>query len=260
VHAGALSAPWGPFREFHAANVEGTKVVLAGCIQNRVRRLVHISSPSVVFDGRDLHEATEQVRYPRRLTSHYSLTKKLGEDLVNAASSQGLERVILRPKAIFGPEDTTLLPRILAAAEKGRLVQIGDGKNLVDLTYVDNVVQAILLAIETPGIDGRTYTITNDEHVPLWSVIRQTLEHFGMNSRLKAVHPRAALFAAFLMAGLSRLNGREPSLTRHSVLVLACTQTYDIGAARNELGYVPRVSIADGLERTLRGMERSHVL
>jgi len=119
VHAGALSAPWGPRAEFHAVNVGGTEAVLAGCRRHGVGRLVHVSSPSVVFDGRDQVDLTEAAPYPRRFTSVYSLTKKLAEDRVAAALD--VPAVILRPKAIFGPGDRALLPRLVDAARAGRL-------------------------------------------------------------------------------------------------------------------------------------------
>ena len=165
-HVGALSAPWGKRSDFYAINVGGTEAVLAGCLEHSVRRLIYVSSPSVVFDGRDQQLASEDVPYPRRFVSIYSLTKKLGEDRVNAARSTGMETVILRPKAIFGPGDQALLPRLIAAARQNRLPQIGDGRNLVALTYVGNVVHALLLASDAPAAVGKTYTITNDEHVP----------------------------------------------------------------------------------------------
>ena len=114
-HVGALSAPWGKEADFHAINVGGTQAVLMGCLAHNVKRLIYISSPSVVFDGHDQHNVTENIPYPRKFASVYSLTKKLGEDLVNEAS-QRVETVIVRPKAIFGPGDQSLLPRLIAAA------------------------------------------------------------------------------------------------------------------------------------------------
>jgi nucleoside-diphosphate-sugar epimerase len=220
-----------------------------------VSRLVHISSPSVVFDGRDHRDATEDAAYPRRFTSAYAATKKLAEDVVQAAACRGLRTVTLRPKAMFGPGDTALLPRVMRAAAAGRLMLIGDGENLVDLTYVDNVVHAILLALDSPSAGGRTYTITNGEHVRLWDVVRRVLAHHGMSDRLRRVPIPVALLAASLMEARARFDGREPTLTCYSVLVLARTQTYDITAARRDLGYEPIVGVDEGLERTLRAME-----
>ena len=128
-HVGALSAPWGPRRDFYDSNVGGTEVVIAGCRRYGVRRLIYVSSPSVVFNGHDQDLISESARYPLHFTSLYSRTKKLGEDRVNAVRE--LETVIMRPKAIFGPGDQTLLPRLLDVAKQKRLPQIGDGLNLV---------------------------------------------------------------------------------------------------------------------------------
>jgi 2-alkyl-3-oxoalkanoate reductase len=254
-HAGALSAPWGKRADFFATNVGGTEALLAGCQKYAVRRLVSVSSPSVVFDGGDQLQASEQVEYPRRFTSVYALTKKLGEDRVRAASAAGLETVILRPKAIFGPGDQALLPRLISAARQQRLPQIGDGRNLVDLTYVGNVVHALLLAAEASNAVGKTYTITNGEHAPLWDVIRAVLQRLGLRNRLRTIPLALALSAASLMEARAALTGTEPLLTRYSVLILARTQTYDIGAAQRELGYTPQISLADGIARTLESLK-----
>lgn len=254
-HVGALSAPWGKRADFQAINVGGTEAVLAGCRAHDVRRLIYVSSPSVVFDGGDQRMADERAPYPRRFTSVYALTKKMGEDRVRVAAQAGLETVTLRPKAIFGPGDQALLPRLVAAARQGRLPQIGDGRNLVDLTYVENVVHALLLAAEVKEAAGRVYTITNGEHAPLWEIIREVLRRLDLSPRLRSLPLSLALGAASLLEARAALSGQEPLLTRYSVLILARTQTYDISAARAELGYVPPVSLAEGVTRTLAALK-----
>lgn len=254
-HAGALSTPWGKRADFLAVNLGGTEAVIAGCQAHGVRCLVYVSSPSVIFDGNDHYQATEAMPYPRRFTSSYSLSKKLGEDRVNAAARTGLATVILRPKAIFGPGDTALLPRLIAAARQGRLPQIGHGRNLVDLTYVGNVVQALQLAAQTPAASGKTYTITNAEHAPLWEIIRLVLARLGLSSRLRSIPLSLALSAATLMEMRAALSGSEPLLTRYSALILARTQTYDISAAQRDLHYAPQISLAEGIERTLAALQ-----
>jgi len=248
-HLGALSAPWGRRADFFSINVGGTASVLAASCAGGVHRLVYVSSPSVVFDGRDQVNSLEAAPYPRRFASIYSLTKKLGEDLVNRA--RGLETVILRPKAMFGPGDVALLPRLITAARRGRLPQIGDGRNLVDLTYVDNVVYALRLAMNAPAAAGKTYNITNDEHVPLWDVIKSTLKRLDLPHRLRKIPLPAALADAGAMEAVAAVTGREPTLTRYSAAILARTQTYDIAAAKRDLGYAPPVTFAEGMERTL---------
>ena len=252
-HVGALSAPWGKEADFHAINVGGTQAVLLGCLRHNVKRLIYVSSPSVVFDGHDQYNVTEQVPYPRTFASVYSLTKKLGEDLVNEAATK-IETVILRPKAIFGPGDTSLLPRLITAAKQGRLPQIGNGRNLVDLTYVENVVHALMLALDAPSAVGKTYTITNDAHVPLWDVIRTVLQRLDLPTNLRKIPLPAALAAARAMEWRAVLTGKEPLLTRYSVSILARTQTYDISAAKRDLGYAPPIAIEEAIERTLTAL------
>jgi nucleoside-diphosphate-sugar epimerase len=250
-HAGALSAPWGKAAHFYAVNVCGTENVIAGCLAHGVSLLVHLSSPAVVFNGRDQLNTNEAVPYPRRFTSEYARTKKLGEDRVNAAARDGLSTIILRPKAIFGPGDTSLLPRVIAAARSGRLPQIGDGKNWVDFTYVDNVVHAVLLALDSERAAGRTYTITNGEPVLLWDMIRRVLALTRCSTLCRQVSIGAAYTAARWMEMRASITGREPLLTRYTVSILARTQTYDLAAARRDLGYAPLVSMEEGVWRTL---------
>lgn len=252
-HAGALSSPWGPKAEFYATNVGGTQAIIEGCQRYGVRRLIYVSSPSVVFDGQDQHNLTEAAPYPATSVSVYSHTKKLGEDLVNAASSR-LETVILRPKAMFGPGDRALLPRLLATARTGRLPLIGDGRNLVDLTYVENVAEAMRLAMTADATVGKTYHITNDEHALLWNQVRRILQELKLPPPRLRISLPAALAAASAMEQVARFTGKEPTLTRYSALILARTQTYNIAAAKRDLGYHPPVSLEEGIERTLSAL------
>jgi nucleoside-diphosphate-sugar epimerase len=197
----------------------------------------------------------ERAPYPRRFLCHYAESKKLAEDLVKAAHDNGLPTIILRPKAIFGPGDRALLPRLLDVARQGRLPQIGAGSNHVDLTYVDNVVHAMLLALHAPVAIGNLYTITNGEHVPLWALIRQVLQRVGINTQLRRLPYRLVYAMALLMELRAKLLGGEPLLTRYTTAILARTQTYDISAARRDLGYEPIVSIAEGVERSLAHLQ-----
>ncbi len=255
-HAGALSEPWGKRRDFFAVNVAGTQAVVAGCKMYGVQRLVYVSSPSVVFDGTDQIDAPENVAYPRRFASDYSLTKKLGEDLVNATWREGkIETVILRPKAIFGPGDRALLPRLITAAQQRRLPLIGDGRNCVDLTYVDNVAHALCLAATAPAANGHTYTITNAAHPRLWEVIGDALAALDLPPIRRRIPLGAALALAGALEAGAQISGKEPTLTRYTVAILARTQTYTIQAAQRDLGYAPVVALADGIARTLAAMQ-----
>lgn len=246
-HAAALSSPWGTYRDFYASNVKATENLVQAALHNGVRRLVHVSSPSVTSDGRDKVNEDESHPYARRFLSPYQQTKKLAEDVVNQLREK-MEYVILRPKAIFGPGDNALMPRLISAARSGRLRQIGDGTNRVDLTYVGNVVDAMLLGAESDCAVGRTYIITNGEHVVLWPMIRRVLALAGCKEKLGAVPWRFAYGAAAMLEWKAQWTHVEPALTRYSVSVLARTQTYSIEAARRDLLYSPRVTVDQAVE------------
>lgn len=249
-HVGALSAQWGRREAFLETNVGGTRNIVDGCVRGGVGRLVFVSSPSVVFDGAPQVGSTEDAPYARRFLCAYSESKKLAEEAVLAAEQPGLGAVILRPKAIFGPGDAALLPRIVDAARRGRLVQIGDGTNRVDLTYVDNVVDALVLARNAINVRG-VLTITNDEHPKLWPSIRHVTEGLGLSVPRRKIPAGAAMAWARALEAVATVTGREPLLTRYSVAILSTEQTYDVRRARLELGYSPSVSVEEGLERTI---------
>jgi 2-alkyl-3-oxoalkanoate reductase len=210
----------------------------------------------VIFTGGDHVGTTEAAPYPRHYTSAYARSKALAEQLVYAATD--VPCVTLRPKAVFGPGDRALLPRVVAAARAGRLPQVGNGRNLVDLTYVENVAHAISLALTSEAAPGRTYHITNDEHIPLWELIRTVLGRLQIHARLRPIPLPLALGMAAAMEAGARFTGNEPLLTRYTVAVLGRTQTYDITAARHDLKYRPLLSVAAGVERTLAGWEEPH--
>ncbi|MFQ3594098.1 MAG: NAD-dependent epimerase/dehydratase family protein [Gemmataceae bacterium] len=247
VHCAALSAPWGPRRLFWQTNVVGTQNLLAACLYTGVRRFIHLSSPSVLFTGRDVHLATEQAPYARHPLCAYAWSKQLAEQHVRHSP---LDWLILRPKAIFGPGDTSLLPRIVSAAQAGRLPMVGSGKNLIDLTYVDNVAHAIALAVRSSQRQ-RIYHVTNDEHVPLWPLIARVLTHFGLPLPRWRLPLGLAMLIGRLSEGWASLLGGEPRLTRYTAALLGTTQTYDIMAIKRDLNYHPLISVDDAVEHTL---------
>jgi 2-alkyl-3-oxoalkanoate reductase len=255
VHAGALSSPWGKLEDFMTVNLAGTRNVLEACLQSGVRRLVHISSPAVIFSGRDHVLEGDGAPYPKKFSSHYALSKKLAEELVLESKSK-LELIVLRPKAIYGPGDTALLPRIVSAARARRLPQIGDGQNLIDLTFVDDAVRAVFRALECPmpKTNFPVYTITSGEHLKLWIVIRRLLEALGISTQIRIMPVGVMLALAGWLEHLSSLTGREPRLTRYGVELLARTQTYDISRATSDLGFMPQTQFDRGLARTLEGL------
>ncbi|MGD9739406.1 MAG: NAD-dependent epimerase/dehydratase family protein [Bauldia sp.] len=251
VHSGALSSAWGKTSEFHATNVGGTENVIAACLAEGVKRLVYISSPSVMTRAEDQWNLKETDPLPDGHVSIYSLTKRLGEERVHQVADR-LQTVILRPKAIYGIGDTAIFPRLIKAASKGRLPLIGDGKTVTNLTHVSDVVEAILLALKSEKAVGNTYVITGGEDVLIWDVIRDVVRRSGFKEPTRRLPLRRAMRAAKVLETLwlrLRLPG-EPPLTTYTAGILGLSQTYDISAARRDLGYEPKVTIARGIEES----------
>jgi len=254
-HVAAKAGIWGDYADFYRANVTGTENVIAACRQNGILRLVHTSSPSVVFDGRDVEGGDESLPYPERYEAHYPRTKAMAERIVLAANSPELATTALRPHLIWGPGDNHLVPRIIVRARAGRLRRIGDRPCLVDTVYVDNAARAHLLAADrlTPGTPpaGRAYFISNGEPLPLWEMVNRILAAAGLPPVERTVSPRLAYAAGVIceaLWGTLRLAG-EPPMTRFVAHELATAHWFDITAARRELGYDPEISIDEGLIR-----------
>jgi len=295
-HVAAKVGVWGRYRDFHQANVLGTRAVLAGCRAQGVPRLVCTSTPSVVYNGRDLAGAEESLPYTLGCPAAYPLTKAIAEREVLAANSPELSTVALRPHLIWGVDDPHLVPRIIARARAGRLRIIGSGRNRVDLVHVANAVDAHLLAelalskFQVPSsksqdsltadrlchlIDdkmnpppdpagpsnvlrdngnsaqpaaGRAYFITNGEPVVLWDWINDLLRALD----LPPVTKRLPLGAATAIGGVCEALWRllplsgEPPMTRFVAQELATDHWFDLSAARRDLGYAPRISMAEG--------------
>lgn len=260
VHAAALSSPWGAYADFHAANVVASENVAAACVQAGVGRLVHISTPGIYHDGAPHHAIREDHLLPPRAVNHYASTKLEAERrILGIAESAGVPVMVLRPRAIFGPGDTAILPRIADALRRGRLRRIGAGDCLVDLTYVDNVVDAALLAADARGqLTGSVYNISNGEPVRIWDVIDRLADALAIPRPGRRITRARALLVARVLEVAYRVFAprREPPLLRYGVDLLSVDMTLDISRARRELGYEPRVSMEDGLARTFASLVR----
>jgi nucleoside-diphosphate-sugar epimerase len=250
-HSGALSSPWGGYGDFHKANVVGTQNVIRGCGEHHVKRLVHVSTPSIYFRFKPRLNVKESDPLPEKPVNFYTGTKLLAEAEIDRAHADGLPVISIRPRAIFGARDTSILPRLIDALGKGRLRIIGDGRNIADLTYVENVVDALLLCAESPhNTLGKKYNITNGEPVILWDMVRKVANALDLPFPQKHIPYRTADAIAGILESIYRMlpNQPEPPLTRYSVSVLANSATLDISAAQRGLGYRPRISLEEGFQ------------
>jgi len=235
--------------------VAGTENIIQGCMAQGVRRLVHVSTCAVYFCHQDRFDIKETDPLPPKAANAYAHTKLLAEQVIDRAHEAGLPVVTVRPRAIFGPGDQTICPRITRALQTGRLRILGDGHTVTDLVYIDNVVDAMLLCAESPDSTlGEKYNITNGEPVLVWSMIETLCQRLALKPPQRKVPYRVAYWLAFGMELISKtlLLGREPVLTRYGVGLLAKSMTLNIDRARKDLGYVPRISIDEGLDRFVR--------
>lgn len=258
-HVAALASPWGRREDFWAINIEGTENVLRAARRAGARRLVMVSSTAAVFDGWTHHRRIDETfPYPRRFLSPYSESKSISERIVLAANSKDLETVAVRPHLIWGPRDQTFLGR-LKQYVGGPIFHIGGGLTETDTTWVENLVDALVLAADAPAAPGNAYFVTNDQ--PL--LYRDFLDRYLqiLNSEpAKGSIPTGVAYAfgtacELVWKGL-RLKS-EPMLSRYKIAELAYTHTYRLDKAKRDLGYCPRVNNEEGFKRLASWLQES---
>jgi len=262
-HNAAKAGTWGSYDSYHRANVIGTDNVLHACRALGIGRLVYTSTPSVTHRATHPVEGgtADSVPYGDGFKAHYASTKTIAEKAVLAANHASLATIALRPRLIWGPGDNNVLPRLVQRANVGRLRIVGDGCNMVDSTYIDNAAQAHFDAFEhlAPGTAcaGRAYFISNAEPQPMRELLNSLLRAAGAPEVHKTLPFAAAYAIGAACEGfwhLLPLQG-EPPMTRFLAEQLSTTHWYSMEPAQRDFGYVPKVSMVDGLER-LRGAFR----
>ncbi len=181
VHCAALTSPWGRLSDFTTCNVTATRNVIDACSATGVR-LIHISSPSVSFGLFHQPGLSEDAPWPVPAANHYIRTKRTAETLIREAA--GLSHIIIRPKALIGPRDTSLLPRVIRAARQGAFPQFTDGDPLLDLTPVEEAAIGIRLAAEAPeSCLGATYHLTGGQPLAASKAMKLLFDSCGLKVR-----------------------------------------------------------------------------
>jgi nucleoside-diphosphate-sugar epimerase len=253
-HTAGKVSDWGSRREFWQANVEGTANVIAACRDAGVKRLIHVSSLTVLGLPRSGARVDEQTPLAGSSRDFYTASKIAGERLVSEAHGSGaLETVVIRPGVIWGPGDTTILPRLAALLRRGRLVFIGRGENQLGLSHVENLSQGIILAAQTPSAAGQVYHLTDGEEITARAAFCALADALGVGPpRIALPFPVISFLAALLeWAARLRKAAAPPALTRYGVRLVACDSRYDIGKARSELGYRPTLTFRQGISSLL---------
>ena len=255
IHTAAVAGIWGPRGHYYSINTQGTMNVIESCHSANVRHLVYCSSPSVTFDGSPQENIDESAPYPENWLCHYPETKALAEQAVLAAHTDDFRCCSLRPHLIWGPRDGHLIPRLIRRAESGKLKIVGDGRNLIDMVYVENAAEAHVAALDSLAGDGaaggKAYFISQGEPVMCWQWINEILGLAGLPELRRRISFRKAYVAGrvleWIWRGLRRTD--EPPMTRFLAAQLALPHYFDISAAQRDFGYQPRVSAAEGMQR-----------
>ncbi|MEI5582437.1 MULTISPECIES: NAD-dependent epimerase/dehydratase family protein [unclassified Agromyces] len=252
VHLAAKVSLAGSPAEFDAVNVEGTRTLLAEARRAGARRVVHVSSPSVAHAGSSLVGDGTDPADPDRARGDYARTKAEGERLALAADARGFAVVAVRPHLVWGPGDPQLVGRIVERARQGRLPVIGSGAALIDSTYIDNAVSAIVAALDrAEAVHGRAYVVTNGEPRAVAELLAGICLASGAPAPSWRVPAAVARGAGGLVEALWRIRpGRdEPPMTRFLAEQLSTAHWFDQRRVREDLRWSPTVTIDEGLAR-----------
>jgi len=256
-HNAAKAGAWGSYDSYHRPNVIGTDNVIAACRAHGIRKLVYTSTPSVTHRKTNPVEGgtAETVPYGEHFKAPYGTTKTIAEKAVLAANGPELATVALRPRLIWGPGDNQLLPRLVERAKAGRLRLIDGGRNKIDTTYIDNAAQAHFDAFDVlePGAAcaGKAYFISNAEPRESREIVNALLAAVGAPTATKTL----PFWAAYSIGAVCEAAWRvlplkgEPPLTRFLAEQLSTTHWYSMAPATRDFGYVPKVTLEQGLER-----------
>lgn len=254
IHTASMVGMWGKYEDFYQTNVKGTENIINAAIKNKVSRIVYTSTPSVVFGSESLSGVDESTPYPKEYFSFYAQTKSIAEQLILKLNSEKISTVALRPHLIFGPGDQNLIPRVVEAQRKKRLKIIGDGENLVDVTYVENAAYAHILALEKLNNDsiiaGKAYFVGQGP-VKLWEFTNEILIRSGLPKVDKNITFKKAFylgqFIEFFLK-LFRIYNVHPPMTRFIALQLSKSHYYNHHNLENDLGFKPLYTIEQGLD------------
>ena len=247
VHAAARSSPWGTRAEFVRHNIDATRHVIDFCRRSSRRpKLIYISSSSVFYRHEHQFNLTESSPIGPKFVNRYAETKAAGEALVRQYDGPW---VILRPRAVFGPGDTVLFPRILEAAAKGRLpLLINDGPPAQgDLIYIDTLNDYILRAATSEAVGE--FNLTNNQPVEIVSFLIRVFDRLGLPRPTRHLRVSTAMWAAGMLETAHRALPflGEPPITRFGVSVFAWSKTFDVGKTLAAFG-PPSVSLEEGVE------------
>lgn len=262
VHSAGCVDPLATIEQYHEANVRSTDCVLGACELIGVPRLVLTSCASTVIGNEDLEGVDESQPYPPRWATAYAHTKALAEQRVLAANGTQLATTVLRPHLLWGTGEPRMLPAVLDLARRGRLRLFGEPDRKIDPCHVDNAAEAHALAIERleigAAIAGKTYFIAQGEPLTIEAFFSGLLRAGGFPPEKRRL---AALTARALASGARAHgdDGSSPLVHAGSLELFSHASWFDLTAARSELGYVPKITLVEGMTRLLTQLTRERM-
>lgn len=252
IHCAGKSGDWGSYREFFNTNVDGTRNVIAASRNHGIRRIIFISSPSIYYTGRDRYDISEDEPLPVKQATPYAVTKVIAERELLGLQLEGFQSIMLRPRAVYGPYDNTIIPRILKMAEGKQFPLINNGRATTEITYIDNLIEAVVKCLKAPADAwNESYNVTNGEPITVKDWFSEVLGIFGRPFNPKNI----PLPIANLIAGITELRSRlpfsnpTPQLTRFSVGYMGTSMTLSLSKAEKKLGFKPLAGNLEGFEK-----------
>ncbi len=246
VHCAARSSPWGTAKDFEQQNVEATRNVLAFCREAGRPHVLYVSTSAVLYRNEHQYGMDEATPPAENFLNHYARTKFAGEELVRAYEGT---HAILRPRAVFGPGDTVVFPRILRAAREGKFPVIeSDETVMADLIYIDTLVEYIARAAERRA-EG-LFHLSNNQPVAVVAFLQELFKTLGLPPPKRRIAAKRAMRAARCVEAVYRVLPflGEPPITTFGVSVFAYSKTMNAAKSLRELG-APAVSIQEGVRR-----------
>ncbi|VEN73875.1 conserved hypothetical protein [Candidatus Desulfarcum epimagneticum] len=250
IHCAGKTGDWGRYSEFYGTNVTGTRNVIAACKARDIPKIIFLSTPSVYYTGKDRLNISEDEPLPARQFD-YGKTKLMAERELLSGEKENLRAISLRPRAVYGPHDETIAPRIFRLSEKKRFPLINHGRALIDITCVQNLGDAVENCLLAPDEAwNEVYNISNGDPVTVLDWFSQMLEMVGRPFNPRNIPEPMAKTLAGMMEWISRLpfGDPRPAMTRFSVGYMARSMTMSIEKARRKIGYSPRISNQRGFE------------
>jgi nucleoside-diphosphate-sugar epimerase len=255
VHCAAKVGDWGPVDEYRKVNVEGLRALFDALLGKPLHRFVHISTLGV-YEARHHYATDETEPLPEKHIDGYTQSKVEAERLaLQYHRKQHVPVTILRPGFVYGPRDRTMLPRLVDRLKERSVIYIARGRYALNTTFVGNLVDAVLLAIDNPAAVGEVFNITDGEFVSKRKFFETVAEGLGL--KRPRGFPPVPVWLARMMANWRESVFRKknkpypPRITQAQLKFAGLNLDFSIAKARTKLGYAPRVLFEDGMKQAL---------